>query len=174
MTARVMAYVRSLALTGRCLDVGSYNVNGSVRELFRDYTGLDMRPGPNVDVVAPGNAIPFPDASFDVVCCLEMLEHDRDPFGTVREMRRVLRPGGHLVLTVPSIGFARHNYPSDYWRMTADGLAVLMDGMDGVLVFEDRTHSYGTGREPNATAHVRAVASNVQQIVGASDSSYGD
>jgi len=122
MTNEVMNFVRSLNLKGKCLDVGSYNVNGCVRELFADYTGLDARPGPNVDVVAWANNIPFPDSTFDVVTCLEMLEHDPDPFSSVREMKRVLKPDGKLVLTVPGIGFPRHDYPNDYWRMTKDGL----------------------------------------------------
>lgn len=147
MTASVMSFVASLNLTGRCLDVGSFNVNGCVRHLFTDYTGLDMRAGPNVDVVAPANAIPFPAASFDVVTCLEMLEHDPDPFGSVRDMRRVLKPGGTLVLTAPSIGFPRHDYPSDYWRFTGDGLAVLLRGMADVRVGEGDRHAFAVGRK---------------------------
>jgi SAM-dependent methyltransferase len=152
MTPEVKEFVRSLGLAGKCLDVGAFNVNGCVRDLFTDYIGLDMREGPNVDVVAQANALPFPDAFFDVVTCLEMLEHDRDPFGSVREMRRVMRPGGALVLTVPNIGFPRHDYPSDYWRMTGDGLRVLLEGMERVDVRETHTHSFGIGFLPDKEA----------------------
>ena len=148
MTSEVMAFVTNLKLTGKCLDCGSFNVNGCVRHLFTDYTGLDMRPGPNVDVVAQANAIPFANDTFDVVTCLEMLEHDKDPFGSVKEMRRVLRPGGVLVITVPGLGHPRHDYPSDYWRMTGDGLRVLFDGMERVEVFEKKTNVMGYGFKP--------------------------
>jgi SAM-dependent methyltransferase len=148
MTPAVLAFVQVLKLSGKCLDVGAFDVNGNIRDLFPDYTGLDMRPGPNVDVVAPGNALPFPDDAFDVVTCLETLEHDRDPFGTVREMRRVLKPGGALVLTVPSISFHRHEYPADYWRMTAQGVAVLLEGMDPTMIREDADHTYSVGFKP--------------------------
>ena len=44
----------------------------------------------------------FPDASFDVVVAGELLEHLRDPHRLVSEMRRVLRPGGTLLASVPN------------------------------------------------------------------------
>ena len=44
----------------------------------------------------------FPDASFDVVVAGELLEHLRDPDAVVAEARRVLRPGGRLVGSVPN------------------------------------------------------------------------
>ena len=63
MTREVMEFVSGLGLEGRCLDVGSYDVNGSVRGLFvrarSGYVGVDMRNGPNVDVVAVSDALPF-------------------------------------------------------------------------------------------------------------------
>ncbi|TSC58672.1 MAG: type 11 methyltransferase [Candidatus Peregrinibacteria bacterium Greene0416_19] len=52
--------------------------------------------------VADAHALPFPDHSFDAVFCLEMLEHIYDPSQALREMRRVLRPGGYCVFLVPS------------------------------------------------------------------------
>lgn len=142
MTPAVYEFVKGLGLTGKTLDVGSMNINGCVRDLFTDYVGSDMRPGPNVDVVGMANALPFADAAFDNVVCLEMLEHDIDPFGSVKEMRRVLKGWGDLVITVPGIGFPRHDYPSDYWRFTGDGVRVLMAGMDKINVKEDSDHVY--------------------------------
>jgi SAM-dependent methyltransferase len=47
-------------------------------------------------------ALPFPDASFDVVVAGELLEHIRDPAGLVAEAARMLRPGGRLVASVPN------------------------------------------------------------------------
>ena len=47
-------------------------------------------------------ALPFPDESFDVVVAGELLEHIRDPAGLVGEARRVLRPGGRIVASVPN------------------------------------------------------------------------
>lgn len=46
--------------------------------------------------------MPFPHASFDIVVSSEVIEHTPDPFSGVREMYRVLKPGGTLVLTTPN------------------------------------------------------------------------
>ena len=45
-----------------------------------------------------GNAIPYPDASFDIACSMGVLHHVEDPRPMLAEMRRVLRPGGRLIL----------------------------------------------------------------------------
>jgi 2-polyprenyl-3-methyl-5-hydroxy-6-metoxy-1,4-benzoquinol methylase len=51
--------------------------------------------------------LPWPDATFDVVLSVEGIEHLENPFAYLRELHRVLIPGGTLVLTTPNIGSAR-------------------------------------------------------------------
>jgi len=78
--------------------------------------------------------IELPDASFDCVICLEVLEHVADPFAAAQELQRILRPGGALVLTVPFLN-GYHGHPKstsathddfpDYWRFTHQGLEKL-------------------------------------------------
>lgn len=145
MTPEVFNWVKSLGLQGRCLDIGSFDVNGSVRPLFKDYVGLDMRQGPGVDVQASAHCIPRSLGLFDVVTCLEMLEHDDDPDQTVINAREMLRTGGRFVVSVPGIGFPRHDYPSDYWRFTEDGLQVLLrrQPWSSIEISADRDHVYG-------------------------------
>ena len=53
-----------------------------------------------VDLNAP---LPYPDGHFDVVTCVEAIEHLENQFGLLRELRRVLRPGGILILTTPNV-----------------------------------------------------------------------
>ncbi len=66
-------------------------------------------------VNAASEALPFPDASFDIILSHEVLEHVSDDRLAVQEMVRVLRPGGRLILFVPNRGypFETHGF---YWR----------------------------------------------------------
>lgn len=109
------------------LDVGSYDINGSVKPLFEDagcdYTGVDIIAGPGVDFVMDANALQFLDAAFDVCCCCEMIEHDRRFWLSLSEMGRVLRRGGLLILTTRGNGFQYHE-PPDYWRFQIDAPSV--------------------------------------------------
>jgi SAM-dependent methyltransferase len=47
--------------------------------------------------------LPFPDEHFDGITFLAVLEHVFDPYTVIREIHRVLRPGGELVLAVPNV-----------------------------------------------------------------------
>lgn len=109
------------------LEVGSINVNGSLRQYFTgEYIGVDLRPGPGVDRIANGHDLPFKSRSFGVVVCTETLSHDPYPWKTIKEMYRILRKGGILILTVRGIGFGRNDSPCDYYRFTEDGVNALL------------------------------------------------
>ena len=101
------------------LDVGAGG-----RRIAPNIKTLDFLPGPNVDFVGDIHAIPLPDASFDCVFCTGTLEHVRDPWTAVREIHRILRPGGLVHIDVPFMQ-AYHADPTDYWRFTIDGLKLL-------------------------------------------------
>ena len=67
------------------------------------------------------DAIPVEDASFDLVLCLQVLEHVPDPAAAIRELRRVVRPGGRVLLTTHGV-YPYHPNPEDLWRWTHEGL----------------------------------------------------
>ena len=54
--------------------------------------------------------LPYDDAFFDAAACVDGIEHLEDPFHAVRELRRVLRPGGLLVVSTPNISSARSRF----------------------------------------------------------------
>jgi len=71
-------------------------------------------------------ALPFPDGTFDRVICSEVLEHIPNDVGAMRELARVLRPGGTMAITVPRFGpelinwalsDAYHNVPGGHIRI---------------------------------------------------------
>ncbi len=82
-----------------------------------------------------GDCWPVESSSVDVVLATETLEHVPEPVSFLAEARRVLRPGGRIVLTVPFA--ARWHYiPRDYWRYTPSSLLILLGaaGFDEVVV----------------------------------------
>ena len=64
---------------------------------------------------AAGEGLPFPAASFDLILSHEVLEHVQDDRQAAREMLRVLRPGGRMVLFVPNRGYPFETH-GIYWR----------------------------------------------------------
>lgn len=61
------------------LEIASLEWNGSVRAFFRDakrYTGVDVLPGPGVDVVSKAAETRFSPGEFDILVCLSLFEHD--------------------------------------------------------------------------------------------------
>lgn len=55
----------------------------------------------NIDIVCDICSIPLPNESFDAILCTEVLEHLPQPLEAIRELCRLLRPGGRLILTAP-------------------------------------------------------------------------
>ena len=69
-----------------------------------DAPSLTEHRAPGMPVIRGiGETIPFAGESFDLVVCVWVLEHLRDPSSTLREVRRVLKPGGHFVFLTPNI-----------------------------------------------------------------------
>ena len=94
---------------------------------------LDVEPGRSVDVAGDARAMPFCDASMDVVLITQVLEHIPDPIAVIGEIRRVLKPGGTLLLSVPGI-FPQHGSPGDYWRYMPQGLQWILRDFQSVTV----------------------------------------
>ena len=83
------------------VDFGSLNISGDNRYLFEGgkYTGVDLAPGPNVDVTCLAHEYDAPDASVHTVLSANMLEHDKYYSLTLWNMYRILVPGGLFLLS---------------------------------------------------------------------------
>ncbi|MEB3325524.1 MAG: class I SAM-dependent methyltransferase [Cyanobacteriota bacterium] len=94
----------------KVLEVGSLDINGSVRDFFSNcnYTGLDIAPGPGVDVVCQGQDYDAPDHSYDHVISCEAMEHNPYWKETFDNMVRMCRPGGLVTLTCATVGRIEH------------------------------------------------------------------
>ncbi|KAB2835845.1 MAG: class I SAM-dependent methyltransferase [Candidatus Brocadia sp.] len=123
------AWVRAKALTvsagSRVLDIGAGTC--PYRELFAhcDYKAHDFKQYlgeklggtaeyGKIDYESDICAIPVPDSSFEVILCTEVLEHTPEPIEALREISRILKPGGRLFLTAP-LGSGLHQLPYHYY-----------------------------------------------------------
>lgn len=99
-------------LTGcAMLEVGSYDVNGTVRGIFgeaAEYIGVDLVEGPGVDVTGYGHELDYADATFDAAISGECFEHDPHWADTFANMARMTRPGGLVAFTCASRGRPEH------------------------------------------------------------------
>jgi SAM-dependent methyltransferase len=144
------AIVRShITPESRVLDLGCGR--GGVVELFwrqvevaagldPDSPSLTEHRAPGMPVIrGVGERLPFVDESFDLIVCVWVLEHLREPKTTFDEVRRVLRPGGHFVFVTPNLrnpvtlmnrlgkslpGLQRRVVPRLYGRQEADTFPV--------------------------------------------------
>ncbi|MBZ5724521.1 MAG: class I SAM-dependent methyltransferase [Acidobacteriia bacterium] len=102
--------------------LGRWNLYiGGAGRTVAGYVNLDLLPIPGVDVAADAQQLPFPSALFTRVECDAVLEHVRCPELVMREIERVLAPGGYVHLVTPFC-HPFHEYPRDYRRFTPDGL----------------------------------------------------
>lgn len=121
--ARLAAFVGGASEDELVVDLGS----GS-RRLADRVVSVDIGPFPGVDVVGDGHRLPFRDDSIARIVCTGVLEHVTIPERVVREMVRVLRPGGLAYVSVPFIqGFhPGSGTQQDFQRYTHIGLAQLL------------------------------------------------
>jgi len=95
-------------------------------EFAASYVGVDVVENPYADLRGAVEALPVEDRSFDVVLCLQVLEHSDDPAQAVRELRRVTAPGGRVLASTHGVQ-VYHPSPDDLWRWTHAGLARLFE-----------------------------------------------
>ena len=110
----------------KILDVGCGTRPYEALFFGAQYTGLDVYQSGRkaqdkiADIYFDGINIPLADNSFDMVLCTQVLEHCLEPDSLLKEMCRVLEPGGVLVLTLPFV-WLEHERPYDFRRFSYFG-----------------------------------------------------
>jgi SAM-dependent methyltransferase len=95
------------------------------------YTGVDLSIGDStwdygkLDAIADLTCLPFPNGAFDACINIVTMEHVREPACALREIERILAPGGRLLMIVPH-EWEVHQSPHDYFRYTRHGVAYLL------------------------------------------------
>ena len=92
------------------LDVGSYDVGGSIRDFFKknNYIGVDLIKGPNVDIVLSGSELYKLKKNFDIVISCECFEHAKDWREIFLSMYNVCEDNGYVIFTCASRGRIEH------------------------------------------------------------------
>lgn len=113
-------------LYGNVLDLGcgKGKYKNIILRKAAKYTGADLYTTENVDVITDAKKTPFEDNTFDNMVCLQVLEHIDEPHKVINECFRILKKGGHIILTTPWI-YPFHGEPDDYYRFSRKALEFL-------------------------------------------------
>lgn len=139
-------------LDGPVLEVGSrdYGSTQNLRPLFLgkgEYIGVDLAAGPGVDLVLDLTSDfalidqVLAGKRFGTILCLSVLEHCAQPFRMAENLTRLLVPGGAICISAP-FAWKYHDYPSDYWRFTHEGIKLLFPEIE----FDERASCSSTSR----------------------------
>ena len=114
----------------KILDIGCGNK--PYQEMFqgitKEYVGCDVVQSDQkkVDVICEATKIPLPDSSFDTVFSTQVIEHVEDHQALVKEAFRLLKPGGHFIVSGPMY-WHLHEEPYDYFRFTKHGFRYILE-----------------------------------------------
>jgi SAM-dependent methyltransferase len=116
-TQRYRKYCRHLEYVSQ--DFGEYDGKGDTAGLQTEEFNYGK-----LDIVCDISSIPEPNGSFDVIMCIEVLEHLPDPVQAIKEFTRLLKPNGHLIITAPFCSlthFAPYHFTSGFNKYWYEG-----------------------------------------------------
>jgi len=126
--------IKSLAnnIYGKTLDVGcGAKQYEKIFKKTTEYIGIEIetelqKKRKIADYFYDGKKIPFDDESFDSILTFQVFEHIFEPEEFLSEISRVLKPGGHILITVPFI-WDEHEIPYDFGRYSSFGIKYLFE-----------------------------------------------
>ena len=102
---------------------------GGTKDRFDNVLEAEAAIFRHTDVVADSHHLPFADESFEAVIALNAFEHYRDPRRAALEIRRVLRPGGRVLIQTAFLQ-PQHEAPWHFFNCTRYGLEVWFEGFE--------------------------------------------
>lgn len=143
--------------SGKLLEIGPQG-RSQVQQYFNsfDIDTFDIVDTYNPTIVGDitKHNVQIPADTYDLVVCMDVIEHTLDPFGAVREMRRILKQGGILLISAP-LNLRIHGPIPDCWRFTEHGFMTLL--RDFAIIEIDILESPGRDLFP---VHYNIVAEN--------------
>lgn len=125
-------------ISGVILDAGSGEGDRYKKFFnFDKYITLDINPDSGADIIGSVENIPLESGSIDSIISTQVLEHVKNPQKAVSEFYRVLKSGGHCLVTVPQIN-ELHEEPNDYFRFTIYGLEEIFSNAGFKIILIDR------------------------------------
>ena len=155
--AHLSEFVKSLAPAEVALDLGVGDGRLATEIQTTKLVGADVSqvaldrararlPEADLVLLEPDQPLPFDDNSFDLVTCIETIEHIRDVQLTFSEIRRVLRPGGRLAITTPRAARWRvlvigleHPFSPHIRKFTRRSLRTVLESMGFQILELDTT-----------------------------------
>lgn len=108
------------------------------------YVALDVLPTEFVDVVGSGERLPFKCDTFDLVIATGVFEYFAEPRAAANEVHRVLKPGGHLMMSVG--GVTQRFVDVEHWRFLPAGLKATLAAFSKVTIVPEVTSAGGVMR----------------------------
>ncbi|MGA9981120.1 MAG: class I SAM-dependent methyltransferase [Candidatus Sulfotelmatobacter sp.] len=134
-----------------------------IQHRLQRYVALDILSTPLVDVLGKGEQLPFKSDTFDLVLATGVFEYFPEPRVVAAQIHRVLKPGGHLMLSVASV------YPrvveEEHWRYLPAGLKFALGPFSKIEIVPEVTSIGGAFRLNAAAISIFAKYGFVRQVL---------
>jgi len=134
-----------------------------IEHRLQRYVALDVLSTPLVDVLGKGEQLPFKSDTFDLVLATGVFEYFPEPRVAASEIHRVLKLGGHLLMSVAAV--CPRAVEEEHWRYLPSGLMFVLQPFSKIEIVPEVTSIGGTLRLNAVAVSIFAKYGFVRQIV---------